>query len=45
MSPFAHLAPVPLTAVDWAATLIMTALAVALAIAGAVGYQRRDLQG
>lgn len=45
ISPFAHLAPVPLTAVDWTTTLIMTALAVALVVTGAAGYQRRDLQG
>ncbi|GAA3351278.1 hypothetical protein GCM10020358_80400 [Amorphoplanes nipponensis] len=45
LSPFAHLAPVPLTAVAWAATLIMTTLAVALVAAGAAGYRRRDLQG
>jgi len=45
ISPFAHLASVPLSAADWTATSVMTALAVALAVAGAVGYQRRDLQG
>ncbi len=45
ISPFGHLAPVPLTAVDWTVTLIMTGLAVALVVVGAAGYQRRDLQG
>jgi ABC-2 type transport system permease protein len=45
ISPFAHLAAVPLDGVDWAATLVMTGLAVVLVVAGAVGYQRRDLQG
>jgi ABC-2 type transport system permease protein len=43
ISPFAHLAPVPLTAVDWTASTAMLSLAVALTIAGAVGYRRRDL--
>nr|WP_221377880.1 hypothetical protein [Actinoplanes polyasparticus] len=45
ISPFAHLAAVPLTATDWTATLTMTGLAVVLIAAGALGYQRRDLQG
>lgn len=45
ISPFAHLAPVPLTAVDWAATLIMIVLAAVLVVVGAAGYQRRDLRG
>ena len=45
ISPFAHLAAVPLTATDWTATLTMTGLAVVLTAAGAVGYRRRDLQG
>ncbi|HET9516522.1 MAG TPA: hypothetical protein VFO77_02220, partial [Actinoplanes sp.] len=45
LSPFAHLAPVPLTGVDWTSTLVMTGLAVILTVAGAVGYRRRDLQG
>ncbi|MDG4782230.1 hypothetical protein O7614_21450 [Micromonospora sp. WMMD961] len=45
LSPFAHLAPVPLTAVDWTSTLIMTTLGVALGVAGVMGYRRRDLQG
>ncbi|MFJ6154302.1 ABC transporter permease [Micromonospora profundi] len=45
LSPFAHLAPVPLTSIDWTTTLIMTSVAVILAIAGTMGYRRRDLQG
>ncbi|MCM4078958.1 ABC transporter permease [Paractinoplanes hotanensis] len=45
ISPFAHLAAVPLTTADWAATLTMTGLAVVLIAAGALGYQRRDLRG
>jgi ABC-2 type transport system permease protein len=45
LSPFAHLAPVPLTTADWTTTLIMTGVAAILAIAGTMGYQRRDLQG
>jgi ABC-2 type transport system permease protein len=45
LSPFAHLAPVPLTGVDGAATATMTALAAALIVGGALGYRRRDLQG
>ncbi|MFG1837365.1 hypothetical protein ACGFH8_02885 [Micromonospora sp. NPDC049175] len=44
LSPFAHLAPVPLTAVDWTSTLIMITLGVALCVAGVIGYRRRDLQ-
>ncbi|AGZ41141.1 ABC transporter permease [Actinoplanes friuliensis] len=45
LSPFAHLAPVPLIGVDGAATATMTALAAALIVGGALGYRRRDLQG
>ncbi|WP_327041275.1 hypothetical protein OG400_29150 [Micromonospora ureilytica] len=45
LSPFAHLAPVPLTAVNWTSTLIMITLGVALGVAGVMGYRRRDLQG
>jgi ABC-2 type transport system permease protein len=44
MSPFAHLAPVPLAAPNWPALVVMTALAVALAGAGAAGFRRRDLR-
>ena len=44
MSPFAHLAPVPFTAPNWSATAVMTVAAIALAVAGAVGYRRRDLR-
>ncbi|GAB7045101.1 hypothetical protein [Catenuloplanes indicus] len=43
LSPFAHLAPVPLTGPAWTATLTMTAIAAGLAIGGAVAYTRRDL--
>ena len=43
LSPFAHLAPVPLTGVDWTASAVMAALAVVLSVAGAIGYRRRDL--
>lgn len=44
LSPFAHLAPVPLTAVDWSATTVMLTAAVALVVAGLVGFGRRDLR-
>ncbi len=43
LSPFAHLAPVPLIGADWTTTLIMTGLALILAVAGAMRYKRRDL--
>jgi ABC-2 type transport system permease protein len=44
ISPFAHLAPVPFTAANWPATIVMTAMAVALTAVGAIGYRRRDLR-
>ncbi|GAA2703239.1 ABC transporter permease [Actinoplanes palleronii] len=44
LSPFAHLAAVPLTGVDWPATAAMTGLAVILTVAGIAGYRRRDLR-
>ncbi|MFF0316756.1 ABC transporter permease [Micromonospora sp. NPDC005252] len=45
LSPFAHLAPVPLVSVDWPGAFVMTGLAGALMAAGAVAYRRRDLRG
>ena len=44
LSPFAHLAPVPLAEPDRPALLVMTAVAAALAGAGAAGFHRRDLR-
>jgi len=45
LSPFAHLAPVPLAEANWSATLAMAGLAVALTVVGGYGYRRRDLRG
>ncbi|WP_432494066.1 polyketide antibiotic transporter [Kineococcus auxinigenes] len=45
VSPFAHLAPVPLEPADAAAALVMTVVAVLLAVVGALRYRRRDLLG
>ncbi|MEV6927625.1 hypothetical protein AB0M46_24425 [Dactylosporangium sp. NPDC051485] len=45
LSPFAHLAPVPLAEVNWPATAIMSAIAVVLTVLGGYGYQHRDLRG
>jgi ABC-2 type transport system permease protein len=44
ISPFAHLAPVPLTGPDLTASTIMLAAAAVLIVAGVAGYRRRDLQ-
>ena len=44
VSPFAHLAPVPLQSVDWPATTTMLVIAAATTVVAAVGYQRRDLR-
>ncbi|WP_337060119.1 hypothetical protein [Kineococcus sp. G2] len=43
VSPFAHLAPVPLEPADAAAAAVMTVVAVLLVLVGVVGYRRRDL--
>ncbi|GAB4102348.1 hypothetical protein GCM10028790_13660 [Micromonospora taraxaci] len=45
LSPYAHLAPVPDAAPNWAASALMVIIAGALAALGLFGYQRRDLQG
>lgn len=45
LSPYAHLAPVPLTGANWAATTVMLGVAAVLTALGAVGYRRRDLRG
>ncbi|WP_199516626.1 hypothetical protein [Nucisporomicrobium flavum] len=44
ISPFAHVAPVPLTDVDPVASAVMLAAAVVLIGAGLGGYRRRDLR-
>jgi ABC-2 type transport system permease protein len=44
LSPFAHLAPVPLTDADLTASAIMAAVAAALTVAGLGGYRLRDLR-
>ncbi len=44
LSPFAHLAAVPATAVNWPAAAVMTAAAALAAAVGAVGYRLRDLR-
>jgi ABC-2 type transport system permease protein len=44
LSPFAHLAPVPVQNADWPATAAMTGLAVILTAVAAAGYRRRDLR-
>ncbi|MFI1990975.1 hypothetical protein [Actinoplanes sp. NPDC020271] len=44
LSPFAHLAAVPLTAADWPATAMMAVLAGFLTAGGVAGYRRRDLR-
>jgi ABC-2 type transport system permease protein len=44
LSPYAHLAPVPLADTGWTATTVMLAIAVVLTVAGLAGYQRRDLR-
>lgn len=44
MSPYAHLAAVPVTAPNWPAAAGMTGIAAVGAVLGAFGYQRRDLR-
>ncbi|WP_433113450.1 ABC transporter permease [Micromonospora sp. CA-246542] len=44
ISPFAHLAPVPLTKASMTAVTVMLAIATLLAVLGVAGYRRRDLR-
>jgi ABC-2 type transport system permease protein len=44
LSPFAHLAPVPLLGADGTASTVMLGIAAVLVVAGLAGYQRRDLR-
>ncbi|WP_229075121.1 ABC transporter permease [Actinoplanes sp. DH11] len=44
LSPFAHLAAVPASSPGWRAAIVMTGVAAAAALVGAVGYRRRDLR-
>ena len=43
ISPFAHLAPVPLTGPDLTASAVLLATAAVLTLCGIAGYRRRDL--
>jgi ABC-2 type transport system permease protein len=45
ISPFAHLASVPVTSPHWAGLWTMLALSAAFAALGIVGFARRDLRG
>lgn len=45
LSPFHHLAAVPVDPVEWPAALVMLAIGVALTLAGVVAFERRDLVG
>jgi ABC-2 type transport system permease protein len=44
LSPYAHVAPVPVQAPDWAGAAGLLATAALLAAAGLAGYSRRDLR-
>ncbi|WP_250036674.1 ABC transporter permease [Paractinoplanes maris] len=44
LSPFAHLAPVPLTGVNWPATAVTTGLAIGSTVLALLGYGRRDIR-
>ncbi|WP_435205112.1 hypothetical protein [Micromonospora sp. bgisy143] len=44
ISPFAHLAPVPLTEASTTAPAVMLAIATLLTVLGVAGYRRRDLR-
>jgi ABC-2 type transport system permease protein len=45
LSPFSHLAPVPLRPPNLTAAGVLAAVSAALAVAGARAYGRRDLLG
>lgn len=44
LSPFGHIPQIPVEDLDLAALLALTVLAVAISVAGLVGYRRRDMQ-
>lgn len=44
LSPFSHLAAVPMTGPDVPGAVGMTAVALAIGVVGVLGYQRRDLR-
>ena len=43
LSPFTHLAMVPAQPWAWTAAVVMSSIGVALAVAGALGFRRRDI--
>ncbi|XVU30726.1 hypothetical protein ACQPZJ_37900 [Actinoplanes sp. CA-054009] len=45
LSPFAHLAPVPLESADFTAAAVMVAVSLLLTAAGLASLRRRDLTG
>jgi ABC-2 type transport system permease protein len=45
LSPFHHLAAVPVDPVAWPAALVMVAIGLALTVAGLAAFERRDLVG
>jgi ABC-2 type transport system permease protein len=44
LSPFGHLAVVPVEAVDWTGAVVMVGLGLVGTVGGVVGYTRRDLR-
>ncbi|NKY38060.1 ABC transporter permease [Cellulomonas septica] len=44
LSPFAHLAPVPVTEPGWLASTVMVAVAATASMVGVAGYRRRDIR-
>jgi ABC-2 type transport system permease protein len=45
LSPFHHLAAVPVDPVEWPAALVLMAIGISLTLAGIVAFERRDLVG
>src|SRR5688572_23537412 len=44
LSPFSHLAPVPLVTPNWSASTVMLVIGAAVAAVGAWAYRRRDIR-
>ncbi|WEK53551.1 MAG: ABC transporter permease [Candidatus Cohnella colombiensis] len=45
LTPFGYISQYPIEQMDWVKSIALTTIAIAITVAGFVGYRRRDIQG